>query len=159
MAKRGSKSSITLKDNKYGAVGHLYRMVLMNPERLAFTLHRITGIIVAGYLLLHVYTTSLTLDPRRWLEFVQAINNPLIRFGEWVMASSLIFHGLNGIRLLLTEFLGVGIGRPRKRFVFPLTSPSVQAAQRRALYLVFVLSAAGSVLAAYFILVGGRLPW
>lgn len=158
MARR-EPAGIVLRENRYGVLGHLYRMALMNPERVAFTLHRVTGVLLVAYLVMHLYATSLTLDPKAWLEFVRATENPLVKFGEWVVASSLIFHGLNGIRLLFTEFLGVGIGRPRKGFVFPLTSPSVQAAQRRALYLVFALSAAGSVLAAYLIVLGGRLPW
>ena len=144
-------------DQRYGVLGHLYKLALMNPERLAFVLHRITGMILLIYLMLHVYVTGLTLNPSKWNAFLNFIENPLVRIGEWIVASSLIFHGLNGIRLIFIELLGVGMGKPRRKFVFPLVSPSIRAAQRKALYAVFILSAIGSIIAAYFIILEGGL--
>lgn len=150
-----SKEKIYFYENKYGVIGHLYKHMLMNPERIAFILHRITGIGMVLYLVLHIYMTSLTLDPLRWASFLTTIENPLVRFGEWLLAGAVIFHGLNGIRLILSEALGIGLGRPRKKAVYPLVSPSVRALQRKSLYLVFVLSLIGWIIAGYIILLGG----
>ncbi len=150
-----NKKKIHLYENEYGILGHLYKHVLMNPERIAFTLHRITGIGMVLYLVLHVYMTSLTLDPLRWASFLTTIENPLVRFGEWLLAGAVIYHGLNGIRLILTEALGIGLGKPRRKAVYPLVSPSIRAAQRKSLYLVFALSLVGWIIAGYIIFSGG----
>ncbi len=60
------------------------------------------------------------------------------QIGEFIVAGSVLFHGMNGIRLLLAEFFGVCIGKPEKPKP-PYIPPTYKACQRQLLYLVFAL--------------------
>ncbi|MCE4622952.1 MAG: hypothetical protein F7B19_06545, partial [Desulfurococcales archaeon] len=62
------------------------------------------------------------------------------------------FHGLNGIRLLLVEFLGLCIGEPEKPKP-PYIAPSLKGCQRKLLYLVFALWAILWILTGYILFV------
>ena len=124
-----------------------------HPERLAFILHRVTGVIILLYLLLHLYVTN---TPTRagWDSWIQLMNqfgaNPVNRFGEWIVAGAVIFHGLNGIRLLLVEFFGVTLGKPTHPKP-PYKPVSLYAGQRYVLWTVFALSVLGWILAGMLI--------
>ncbi len=113
-----------------------------NPERIAFTLHRVTGFILLVYLLMHIIVTS---TPARtgcwssWQSLMSSFNNPFSRVGEFIVLGALFYHGLNGVRLLLVEFFNVGIGRPEIPKP-PYTPPSARGFQRRMLYVVFIAS-------------------
>jgi succinate dehydrogenase / fumarate reductase cytochrome b subunit len=121
-----------------------------NPERLAFVLHRVTGVIILAYLLVHIFVTSLTVDEALWTQTLQLLGSPLNKVGEWIVAGAVIYHGLNGIRLILVEFLGLGIGRP-ERPKPPYIPPSLKSGQRKSLYLVFALSLIGWIAAGVVI--------
>ncbi|ADL19847.1 Succinate:quinone oxidoreductase, cytochrome b subunit C [Acidilobus saccharovorans 345-15] len=118
-----------------------------NPERVAFVLHRVTGFIILAFLLAHILET----DSPVWSQIVYHVNgwafwNHIMgiesglafRIGEFIVAGAVLFHAPNGIRLLLTEFFGVGVGRPGdpKPPYVPFT---FTAAQRQWLYAVFVV--------------------
>ena len=124
-----------------------------NPERLAFVLHRVTGVIILAYLVAHIFVTSFTVSEPAWRSLMEAFSGPVNKIGEWIVAGAVIYHGLNGIRLILVEFLGIGIGRP-ERPKPPYIPPSLKSGQRKGLYLVFILSLIGWVLAGILIFTG-----
>ncbi len=125
-----------------------------NPERVMFVLHRITGVIIILYLMAHVYVTSLSTNPQVWTSVMEQFGTSIVnKIGEWIVAGAVIFHGLNGIRLLLVEFFGVGIGRPEKPKP-PYIPPSLRAGQRTGIYIVVVLSIIGWILAGILIFTG-----
>ncbi len=132
-------------ENRLGIIASLYPWVIDirgNPERIAFTLHRITGIILVGFVALHIVSTN---TPARagweaWVEEVQRLSgvNPVsVLF--FIAMGALVFHSLNGIRLLLVELLALGIGRPEKPKP-PYIPPSLKGYQRTLIYIVFILS-------------------
>lgn len=127
-----------------------------NPERLAFVLHRVTGFTILLYLLLHIIVTN---TPARagweaWDSLMEAFGATLFnKVGEFIIAGFVIFHGMNGVRLLLTEFFGVCVGKPEKPKP-PYIPPSFKACQRRMLYLVFALWPVLWAIAGYIIFKG-----
>lgn len=132
-------------ENRLGIIASLYPWVIDirgNPERIAFTLHRITGIILVGFVALHIISTN---TPARagweaWVEEVQRLSgvNPIsVLF--FIAMGALVFHSLNGIRLLLVELLALGIGRPEKPKP-PYIPPSLKGYQRTLIYIVSILS-------------------
>lgn len=131
--------------NRLGVMASFYPWIINikgNPERVAFTLHRLTGVILVGFIALHIVSTN---TPARagweaWVEEVQRLSgvNPVsILF--FMAMGALVFHSLNGIRLLLVELLALGIGRPEKPKP-PYIPPSLKGYQRTLIYVVFILS-------------------
>jgi len=135
--------------NRSGIIGWLDSRHL-NLERYFYTMHRLSGIVLVGYLFVHVYTTSIRLGgPAPWNSFLLTIENPLIYAGEWLLVAVVAFHGLNGIRLILAE-LGVSIGQPQ-RPIYPYKPKSLGKKQR---YFILLLMIVGGIL-----LIGAALEY
>jgi succinate dehydrogenase / fumarate reductase cytochrome b subunit len=81
-------------------------------ERYLYTLHRITGLGLLAYLLMHIFVTSArTFGPEAWEQAMRAVEGPLFKAGEYLVFAAFAFHAVNGIRLGMIE-LGFAIGRP-----------------------------------------------
>ncbi len=71
----------------------------------AWVLHRITGVALVFYLFLHVFVTStLTSGPELFNKVMRLFEHPAFGIGESLLLAALVFHGLNGIRILLVDF-------------------------------------------------------
>jgi succinate dehydrogenase / fumarate reductase cytochrome b subunit len=115
------------------------------PERYLYTLHRVTGLGLLAYFLLHILVTSQrALGQEAWEETMAGVTGPLFVFGEYLVFAAFAFHALNGVRLFLVE-LGIGVGKPIEPIYPYRTSLHVQ----RPLAIVMM------VLAAILVVVGG----
>lgn len=68
--------------------------------------HRISGLILIGYALFHVYTLMGLTDPAGYDAEMKMLSNPFFVFLEWALAIPVILHAMNGGRLLLYELFG-----------------------------------------------------
>ena len=68
--------------------------------------HRLAGLFLVFYACFHVYTLSLLETPTRYIAKMQMFSSPLFVFFEWLLAVPVIFHALNGGRLILYESFG-----------------------------------------------------
>ncbi len=86
-----------------------------NLEAYMFALHRITGIGLVIYLPMHIIVTSTrAFGPEAWKSVMSKVaEGPVVHFLEWVLVVGIAIHGLNGLRLILTEF-GLLLGKPSK---------------------------------------------
>jgi len=107
-------------------------------ERYLYTLHRLTGLGLLAYFLMHiVVTSSRALGKAPWEQAMNAVTGPLFKIGEYLVYVAFAFHAINGIRLGIIE-LGFGVGQPIEP-VYPYrTSLDVQ----RPLVVVVLLLAA-----------------
>jgi succinate dehydrogenase / fumarate reductase cytochrome b subunit len=81
-------------------------------ERYLFTLHRLTGLGLLAYFLLHIIvTSSRAYGAQAWASAMGKVSGPLFVVGEYLVFVAFAFHGLNGLRLVLVE-LGLAIGKP-----------------------------------------------
>ncbi|HVN75732.1 MAG TPA: hypothetical protein VMT19_05395 [Thermoanaerobaculaceae bacterium] len=81
-------------------------------ERYLYTLHRLTGLGLLAYFLLHILvTSSRALGEARWAQAMGAVSGPMFKVGEYLVFLAFAFHAVNGIRLGIIE-LGFGVGRP-----------------------------------------------
>lgn len=105
-------------------------------ERYAYAVHRLTGLALLGYFLMHVGVTSLrALGVYLWTEG-GLLHAPVFKVGEYLVFAAFVLHALNGIRLVLVE-LGFAVGRPIEP-VYPYKSSlNVQ----RPLLIVMMLAA------------------
>lgn len=90
----------------------------------AFALNRITGLGLTVYLFLHLAVLStLARGPEAYDGFVALVKSPVFLIGEWLVVVAGFYHGLNGVRIVLTSF---GIGVPYQKVLF---------------YVIFILTA------------------
>ena len=81
-------------------------------ERYLYTLHRLTGLGILAYFLMHiVVTTTRVRGSVAWESIMSGFEGPFFKVGEFLVFAAFAFHALNGLRLVLTE-LGWGMGRP-----------------------------------------------
>jgi succinate dehydrogenase / fumarate reductase cytochrome b subunit len=107
-------------------------------ERYLYTLHRLTGLGLLAYFLMHIFVTaSRAYGEAPWTKAMGAVSGTFFKAGEFLVFLAFAFHAINGIRLGIIE-LGWGVGRPIEP-VYPYrTSVDVQ----RPLALVALLLAA-----------------
>jgi succinate dehydrogenase / fumarate reductase, cytochrome b subunit len=106
-------------------------------ERYAYALHRVTGLGILAYFLMHIVVTSLrATGTYLWIEG-GIFHQPIFRVGEFLVFAAFAYHALNGVRLVVIE-LGFGVGKPIEP-VYPYkTSIDVQ----RPLFVVVMIIAA-----------------
>jgi succinate dehydrogenase / fumarate reductase cytochrome b subunit len=81
-------------------------------DRYAYTLHRLTGLGILAYFIMHIFVTGARLGgPEQWERRMQFFGNPLFKFGEFLVFLAFAFHAINGIRLIVVE-LGYMLGKP-----------------------------------------------
>jgi succinate dehydrogenase / fumarate reductase cytochrome b subunit len=96
------------------------------PERYLYTLHRLTGLGLLAYFLMHILvTTSRALGQEAWEATMLRVAGPVFVFGEYLVFLAFAFHAVNGVRLVLVE-LGFGVGKPIEPIYPYRTSLNVQ---------------------------------
>lgn len=82
----------------------------------AFILNRITAIGLTVYLYLHlVILGKLAQGPDAFDSFIATAKSPLFITGELLVIIAGLYHGLNGLRIVLTSF-GVGVTKQKQTF-------------------------------------------
>jgi succinate dehydrogenase / fumarate reductase cytochrome b subunit len=68
-------------------------------------LHRITGATVFFFLFVHVLDTALVrVSPQAYNEVVETYKTPIIGLMEIGLVAALLYHALNGVRIILIDF-------------------------------------------------------
>jgi succinate dehydrogenase / fumarate reductase cytochrome b subunit len=65
--------------------------------------HRVAGLTLVLYMFFHIFTLSGLYEPAAFASKMKLFGNVLFSFLEWALAFPVIFHGLNGTRLILYE--------------------------------------------------------
>lgn len=86
--------------------------------RWAFLFHRITGLLLVFYLFLHILVISSVASkagPKAFNAILATLQTPLFIWADIGLIGIVIFHGLNGIRILLFDF-GFFIRKQKEAF-------------------------------------------
>lgn len=84
------------------SVGTVYRG---GSGQWSWALHRITGIGVIFFLFVHVADTALVaLGPEIYDRVVESYHNPVVKSFEIGLAAMVLFHALNGLRIIAVDF-------------------------------------------------------
>jgi succinate dehydrogenase / fumarate reductase cytochrome b subunit len=71
----------------------------------AWILHRISGIALIGYLFLHIYSLSPLSEGRAAFNAkMELYTTPFFMILEWILFAFVLFHSLNGIRIVLVDW-------------------------------------------------------
>lgn len=71
----------------------------------SWVLHRITGVLLFFFLLVHVLDTALVrVSPEAYDIVINTYKNPVVGLAEIGLVGAFLFHALNGIRVILVDF-------------------------------------------------------
>jgi succinate dehydrogenase / fumarate reductase cytochrome b subunit len=89
---------------------------------LAWAFHRVSGVAVWAFILLHVFDIWLAGANRAlYDEVLQLYASPVGRLGETLLGAAVLYHALNGLRVIVMDFW-----------------PATARHQRRLWYLVWI---------------------
>ena len=67
--------------------------------------HRVTGVAIILFLFAHVVDTALVgWGPSAYNRVVRVYQNPVVGFLELGLVAAVLFHALNGVRIMITDF-------------------------------------------------------
>jgi len=82
----------------------------------AFITHRVTGFLVFMFLMLHVVDVSLVQNKHLYNEVHAVYGNVVLRLFEVGLLFALVFHALNGLRIVLIDFFPDAIRKDKTLF-------------------------------------------
>jgi succinate dehydrogenase / fumarate reductase cytochrome b subunit len=75
----------------------------------SWVLHRITGIGLYFFLLVHILDTALVrVSPEAYNAVIGAYQTPLMGVAEIGLVAAVVFHAFNGLRIILVDFWNIG---------------------------------------------------
>ncbi len=81
------------------------RMYRARDGQWSWLAHRVTGVAIILFLFAHVVDTALVgWGPDAYNKVVSVYHNPFIRLLELGLVAAVIYHALNGIRIMLIDF-------------------------------------------------------
>ena len=114
-------------------------------ERYAYALHRLTGLGILAYFLMHIFVTGARLGgPGQWDSTMAFFGKPTFKIGEFLVFLAFVYHAINGIRLVLVE-LGYMVGKPG----LPAYPYGYSTLRQRPLFVAVM------VIAAVLMIIGG----
>src|SRR6202795_5223327 len=89
-----------------------------DPGMWSWVLHRITGATIFFFLLVHVLDTALVrVSPQAYNEVINTYKTPIVGLMEMGLVAAVLFHALNGIRVILIDFWSEGPRHQKKMLV------------------------------------------
>lgn len=86
-----------------------------DAQRWAFVAHRTTGVAVFAFLLLHVFDVALyAVSPARFDEVHELYGTTPLRVFECLLLYGILFHTLNGLRLVLLDVVEIRVATARR---------------------------------------------
>lgn len=83
----------------------------------SWVLHRITGVAIYFFLLVHILDTALVrLSPEAYNAVIGTYKTPLMNLGEIALVGAIVFHAFNGLRIILIDFWSKGPKYQRAMF-------------------------------------------
>ena len=93
-------------------LGTLYRG---RENMWTWVLHRVSGVAILFYLFAHVVDQALlNVSPEAYDRVIDTYRTPFVGVLEIGLAVLVIFHALNGLRIVLLDFWAKGIARQRQ---------------------------------------------
>jgi succinate dehydrogenase / fumarate reductase, cytochrome b subunit len=71
--------------------------------------HRVTGVLIFFFLFAHVLDTALVrVSPQAYDGVIATYKNPLVNLMEYGLVAAILFHALNGLRVMAVDFWSKG---------------------------------------------------
>jgi succinate dehydrogenase / fumarate reductase, cytochrome b subunit len=80
-----------------------------DPAMWSWVLHRISGATIFFFLFVHVLDTALVrVSPQAYNEIIETYKTPIIGLMEIGLVGAVLYHALNGVRVILIDFWAKG---------------------------------------------------
>jgi succinate dehydrogenase / fumarate reductase cytochrome b subunit len=80
-----------------------------DPGMWSWVLHRITGVLTFFFLFVHVLDTALVrVSPDTYNTVIETYKTPIVNLMEVGLVGAVLYHALNGIRVMLVDFWSKG---------------------------------------------------
>jgi succinate dehydrogenase / fumarate reductase, cytochrome b subunit len=80
-----------------------------DPGMWSWVLHRITGATIFFFLFVHVLDTAVVrISPQTYNEVIGTYKTPIVGLMELGLVAAVLYHALNGIRVILIDFWAQG---------------------------------------------------
>ena len=73
---------------------------------VAWMLHRLTGVGLVLYLVLHVWGLKAITNPEAYNALIASYHAPIFKVAEFGLLIAVVYHALNGVRIVLIDFVG-----------------------------------------------------
>ncbi|NTW48541.1 MAG: succinate dehydrogenase, cytochrome b556 subunit [Chlorobiales bacterium] len=110
-----------------------------HPGMFAWLLHRISGVGLILYLMIHIIGLRALYDPAKFDAVMSAYRSPFFKFGELAVLAIVAYHSINGFRIVMIDFLG---WTPQQKRMFYATL---------AISIVIIVLGGYPIIAPYFI--------
>ena len=103
----------------------------------SWVLHRISGVGIFFFLLVHVLDTALVrVSPEAYNIVIESYKTPVVGLAELGLVGAILFHGLNGLRVIAIDFWSKGTKYQSVMFwvVIAVTVIAVQGSLRCTLH-------------------------
>ena len=78
----------------------------MRVGMFAWMLHRLTGLALVGYLVVHIWGLKAITDEASYNALIASYHAPIFKVGEFLLLGAVVYHALNGMRIVLIDFVG-----------------------------------------------------
>ncbi|MBF6212411.1 succinate dehydrogenase, cytochrome b556 subunit [Nocardia puris] len=100
-----------------------------DPGMWSWALHRITGATLFFFLFVHVLDTALVrVSPDMYDQVIEVYKTPVVALMEMGLVVAVLFHALNGVRVILVDFWSEGPRHQRLMLWIVLAITAVVAA-------------------------------
>lgn len=72
----------------------------------AWIMHRLTGVGLVVYLVIHIWGLKSLTDPTAFNALIAKYHAPIYKVGEFGLLVAVVYHAMNGLRIVLIDFLG-----------------------------------------------------
>jgi succinate dehydrogenase cytochrome b subunit len=136
--------------NRRGVAGW-FNPLHLNIERWAYVFQRVTGLAVLAYVLGHIGDTSFFVggpfgegpDAASWAADLGVTENIFGHIVLVMVVLVVVYHGINGIRLILAEY-GLIFARP-SRPEYPYKPKSLRTIQKHLIWVAIVAAVAAAL--------------
>ncbi|UZJ25423.1 succinate dehydrogenase, cytochrome b556 subunit [Rhodococcus antarcticus] len=95
-------ASTTAAPPRAGSTRSVYRG---DPGMWSWVAHRITGVATFFFLFVHVLDTALVrVSPQAYDAVIETYKNPVVNLLELGLVGAVLYHALNGIRIMAVDF-------------------------------------------------------
>ena len=86
-----------------------------DPGMWSWVLHRISGATIFFFLFVHVLDTALVrVSPEAYNQVIETYKTPIVGLMEIGLVGAVLYHALNGVRIILIDFWQEGPRHQRK---------------------------------------------